>query len=47
MVFGDSQGVHEAIQGALQNPDLAYLVVVDERGRVLDAVNRRRCRCRS
>jgi signal transduction histidine kinase/CheY-like chemotaxis protein len=39
LVFGDGQAIHEGLQGALRNRDLAYLVVVDRSGRVLDAVN--------
>jgi sensor histidine kinase regulating citrate/malate metabolism len=39
LVFGDGQAIHEGLQGALQNRDLAYLVVVDQAGRVLDVVN--------
>src|SRR3990170_3901638 len=38
--FGDAKGVEDAIQGALHNPDLAYLVVNDQSGRVVDVVNR-------
>jgi signal transduction histidine kinase/DNA-binding response OmpR family regulator len=39
LVFGDAQAIHEGLQGALRNRDLAYLVVMDRTGRVLDAVN--------
>ncbi len=39
LVFGDREAVHEGLQGALRNQDLAYLVVVDLSGQVLDAVN--------
>jgi two-component system, sensor histidine kinase and response regulator len=39
LVFGDGEAIHEGLQGALQNRDLAYLVVVDQAGRVLDVVN--------
>ena len=39
VVFGDRQAIQEGLRGALQNRDLAYLVVMDQTGRVLDAVN--------
>jgi signal transduction histidine kinase/CheY-like chemotaxis protein/HPt (histidine-containing phosphotransfer) domain-containing protein len=39
LVFGDRQAIQEGLKGALQNRDLAYLVVVDRGGRVLDVVN--------
>jgi two-component system, sensor histidine kinase and response regulator len=39
LVFGDGQGIQEGLQGALRNRDLAYLVVVDRTGQVLDAIN--------
>ena len=40
LVFDDGQAIEEGLQGALRNRDLAYLVVVDQTGRVLDAINR-------
>jgi signal transduction histidine kinase/CheY-like chemotaxis protein len=39
LVFGDRQAIQEGLHGALQNGDLAYLVVVDRAGRLLDVVN--------
>ena len=39
LVFGDGEAIHEGLQGAVRNRDLAYLVVVDRTGRVLDAIN--------
>ncbi len=39
LVFSDRQAIQEGLHGALQNRDLAYLVVVDQSGRVLDVVN--------
>ena len=39
LVFGDAQAIHEGLQGALRNRDLAYLLVVDQAGGVLDVVN--------
>ena len=39
LVFGDRHAIHEGLQGALRNRDLAYLVVMDVGGQVLDAVN--------
>ena len=39
LVFADHRAIQEGLQGALQNRDLAYLVVVDQTGRVLDVVN--------
>jgi two-component system sensor histidine kinase/response regulator len=39
LVFGDAEAIHEGLQGALQNRDLAYIVVVDQAGSVLDVVN--------
>jgi two-component system sensor histidine kinase/response regulator len=39
LVFGDVLAIHEGLQGALRNPDLAYLMVVDQAGSVLDVVN--------
>jgi signal transduction histidine kinase len=38
--FNDVKGVDDAIQGAVHNHDLAYLVVTDPSGRVVDLVNR-------
>ncbi|HWB40156.1 MAG TPA: response regulator [Gemmatimonadales bacterium] len=39
LIFGDGEAIQEGFHGALRNRDLAYLVVVDRTGRVLDAVN--------
>ncbi|HEY7614922.1 MAG TPA: response regulator [Gemmatimonadales bacterium] len=39
LVFGDLEAIHEGLQGAMRNRDLAYLVVTDRSGQVLDAVN--------
>ncbi len=39
LTFHDAEAIHEGFQGALRNHDLAYLIVVDEKGQVLDAVN--------
>ncbi len=40
LVLGDARAMHDGVRGALQNRDLAYLVVTDREGRVIDAVNR-------
>jgi diguanylate cyclase (GGDEF)-like protein/PAS domain S-box-containing protein len=40
LLFSDSRGVRDAIQGALRNADLAYLVVANDSGRVVDAMDR-------
>ena len=39
LVFSDGEAIHEGLQGALRNRDLAYVVVMDGSGQVLDAVN--------
>jgi signal transduction histidine kinase/CheY-like chemotaxis protein len=39
LVFSDGEGIQEGLQGALRNRDLAYLVVTDRNGQVLDLIN--------
>jgi two-component system, sensor histidine kinase and response regulator len=36
LLFGDHIGISEAVKGALQNPDLRYVLVLDERGVTVD-----------
>jgi diguanylate cyclase (GGDEF)-like protein/PAS domain S-box-containing protein len=40
LVFSDARGVDDAIQGALRNIDLAYLVVVNDSAHVVAVINR-------
>jgi two-component system sensor histidine kinase MtrB len=39
LAAGDVRAMYDGLRGALQNRDLAYLVVTDRKGRVLHAVN--------
>ncbi|HEY4612658.1 MAG TPA: HAMP domain-containing protein, partial [Bacteroidota bacterium] len=39
LVFDDSLGVHETMQSTRQEPDLVYLVVYNDSGNVVDAIN--------
>jgi two-component system sensor histidine kinase/response regulator len=40
LLFGDRTGVTDALKGALQNPDLRYVLVLDDHGATVDLVNR-------